>query len=487
MAQTRTDICSNPSIARPQPHRKTGGLSSAAAAGRPGWLLATVLTGQFMALLDAFIVNVAVPALRTDLHASGAGLQLIVSGYTIVYAVLLITGARLGGLLGYRRVFLTGLAVFTAASLACGLATGTGELTGFRMAQGAGSALMIPQVLSLIQRTFVGPARARALSVYSAVLASGAAIGQVAGGALVSADLFGTGWRPVFLVNVPIGVVLLVVGGRLLPREEAGSADRSRGLDLPGLVALAAAVTLFVLPLVFGHEEGWPVWGWVCLGLSPVAFAVFAALEVRMTRRGGAPLVAGRVLRAPAMGTATVVNFLVMSTNAGLMFGSALYLETSLGRSAVETGLTFLPAAVGFGAVGLTWGRLPARLHRPLVVTGAVAAAASFAGIALAVHGGRSGGAALPLLMGAVGLGLGGAFSPMLTLALSRVAPKDAPDATGLLTTVTQLGLVTGVAVFGALFLSRTTDPMAPTALALAGTALAAGVFGTTLLRGRRG
>ena len=171
------------------------GSTGRAGPARAGLLLAVILTGQFMALLDVFIVNVAAPTIRADLHASGAGLQLVIAGCTITYSVLLITGARLGDLLGHRRLFMAGLALFTVSSLACGLARNTGELIGFRFAQGTGSVLMIPQVLSLVQLTFSGEARTRAMSVYSAVIASGAALGQSLGGVLVSADLFGTGWR----------------------------------------------------------------------------------------------------------------------------------------------------------------------------------------------------------------------------------------------------------------------------------------------------
>src|SRR6201986_2792807 len=175
---------------------------------RPGVVLAIVLTGQVMAIIDTNIVNVAVPAMHATLGASGAGLQLVVAGYTIAYAVLLVTGARLGDILGHRRVFLGGLVLSTLASLGCGPAGTAGELIALRFAQGAGAAVMIPQVLSLIQRTHAGPARAGAMSRYSAVLAGGAVVGQLAGGLLISANLFGSSWRPVFLVNVPVGVAL---------------------------------------------------------------------------------------------------------------------------------------------------------------------------------------------------------------------------------------------------------------------------------------
>ncbi|HEY5986209.1 MAG TPA: MFS transporter, partial [Streptosporangiaceae bacterium] len=265
-----------------------------AAGTRPGIVLAIVLTGQFMALLDTSIVNVAIPAIHSSLGASGASLQLIVAGYTIAYAVLLVTGARLGDVLGYRRMFLAGLTVFTLASFGCGLAGSASVLIGLRFVQGIGAASMIPQVLSLIQRTYTGTARARAMSIYSATLAGGAVVGQVAGGVLISADLFGTSWRPVFLVNVPIGAALVGLGARLLP---AGRGDQARDLDLYGLLILSPAVFALVLPLVLGQPEHWPAWGWALLAGSAVLVAAFVAVERWVTARGGSPIVPGRVLR----------------------------------------------------------------------------------------------------------------------------------------------------------------------------------------------
>src|SRR5271167_221151 len=216
---------------------RAGALTGRERPVRPGLILAVVLIGQFMAVLDASIVNVAAPSIHASLHASGAGLQLVVAGYTITYAVLLVTGARLGDILGHRRVFLAGLVLFTLASLGCGLAGTASLLIALRFVQGAGAALMIPQVLSLIQRTHAGPARARAMSRYSAVLAGGAVVGQLVGGLLISANLF----------NSPIGVLLLVVGVRGLPH---GKGEPGRTLDLAGLALLTPAVLAFVLPLV---------------------------------------------------------------------------------------------------------------------------------------------------------------------------------------------------------------------------------------------
>jgi MFS family permease len=482
---------------------------SSVADRRPRALFGVVLAAQFMALFDVFIVNVAAPTIRGGLGASGAGIQLVVAGYTIAYAVLLITGARLGERLGHRRVHLGGLALFTAASLACGLAAGTGPLIAFRVVQGAGSALMIPQVLSLIQRHFTGEARARALSAYAAVLATGTAAGQVVGGVLVGVDLFGTGWRPVFLVNVPLGLVLLFLGVKVLPRDTAprdtaprdatlggtapGGTRRARALDVPGLLLLAGSVSLLTVPLVLGQESGWPLWTWLSLGGSLLLFAAFGAYEARLARRGGAPLLAPRVLRAPGIGRAVVRIAAAMAVNAGFLFTLTLHLQGGLGQSALRTGLTFGPTAVAFGLVGLTWRRRPARLHPFLVPGGFLLAAVSALAVGAVLKGGGTGGRLLYPAFCGMGAGLALAFNPALTSALATVRPADAADASGLLATVTQLGQLIGVATVGSLFLGRITGPGADVsaralwvcAFALALTALVGACAGASLRRRR--
>src|ERR1700759_3758303 len=219
--------------------------------GRRRWaMLALLLAGQFMALLDATIVNVAMPTIGRSLHASGAELQLVIAGYTVSYAMLLITGARLGDLIGRRRMFMLGIAGFTLASLACGLAPDVGVLIAARFVQGAGAAAMMPQIMTVIQLRFSGPARARALSAYTAVLSSGFVAGQVLGGVLVTANLFGQSWRPVFLVNVPIGLAVLLLLPRVMPADAPG---RTRRLDLPGLFVAVPAVCRGVRLLMLGH------------------------------------------------------------------------------------------------------------------------------------------------------------------------------------------------------------------------------------------
>ncbi len=404
-----------------------------------------------MAVLDASVVNVAAPSIHSGLHASGAGLQLVIAGYTIAYAVLLVTGARIGDLLGHRHVFLAGLALFTLASLGCGLAGSTGLLVALRFVQGAGAAVMIPQVLSLIQRTFTGAARAKAMSGYSAVLAGGVVVGQIIGGLLISANLFGASWRPVFLVNVPIGAVLLVAAWRKLP---AGTAEPGRGLDVPGLLTLSPAVLALVVPLVIGQPEHWPAWGWACLAGSAAAFAAFAITERRQADRGRSPLIPGRVLRLPGAGMGIVALFAVMTVFGGLFFVLALHLQGGLGDSPLRAGLTFAPSAAAFAVVSLNWQRLPARIHPWLAIFGFSGAAVALAVLAALLHGGGSGGAALYLALVLLGAALASAFSPLMTAVLMRVPVADAADATGVIVTVNQLGLVIGVATFGTLYLN---------------------------------
>src|SRR6266851_4788852 len=411
---------------------------------RPGLVLAVLLIGQFMAVLDASIVNVAAPSIHASLRASGAGLQLIVAGYTITYAVLLVTGARLGDIAGHRRVFLAGLVVFTLTSFGCGVASTAGLLIALRFAQGAGAALMIPQVLSLIQRTHAGPARARAMSRYSAVLAGGAVVGQVVGGLLISANLFDSGWRPVFLVNVPIGVVLLVAGARALPH----------GKGEPGRALLTPAVLAFVLPLVLGQPEHWPAWGWALMAASLPLAVAFAAAERRRAGVGGTPLIPGRVLRVPGVPVAIAALFTVMTIFSGFFFILALHLQDGLGYSPLRAGLAFAPAAATFALVSLNWRRLPARSYSTLIVGGFVVFAAGMAGLAWVLRDGGTGGAGLYLLNALSGAGMAAAFSPLMTRVLLRVPVELAADATGVVVTVNQLGLLVGVATFGTLYLN---------------------------------
>jgi MFS family permease len=342
-----------------QTHRPAAGEQTAASApGRGRLMLAVLLLGQFMCVVDVLVVNVAMPSIARDLHASGASLQLVVGGYTIAYAMLLITGARLGDRCGRRRTYLAGVIVFTSASLACALAPDSQVLVGFRFVQGAGAAVLVPQVFSIIQLTFTGAARARALSAYAAVLSAGAVAGLVLGGVLVTANLFGTGWRPVFAINVPIGIVLALLVPRLVPADEPRDEPRdephatrgaTRGLDLAGLPAAVSAVLLIVLPLVLGHEAGWPAWSFGCVAAGVALAAVFVLIERRVATRGGDPLLNLGVLRAPALPSGLAALACTQVGYGGLLFAFTLHLQAGLGQSALRAGLSYLPMAAAPG------------------------------------------------------------------------------------------------------------------------------------------
>jgi MFS family permease len=418
---------------------------------QPRWpMLIVLLLGQFMALLDTFIVNVAIPTIGADLHASGAELQLVVAGYTVSYAMLLVTGARLGDRYGRRRMYLTGVTVFTLSSLACGFAPNIVALIIARFAQGAGAAVMIPQIVSVIQIQFSGRSRATALSAYSVVLSAGAVVGMVLGGVLVSANLLDFGWRPAFLVNVPAGFAVIALVRWLVPADEAQGTSQ---LDLAGLVTAVSAVMLVVLPMVLGHELRWPVWTFSCIAAGIVLVVVFVAIERKAKTGGGDPLLDLTVLRAPGLVPGLLAMACFAAAYGGYLFSLALHLQAGLGDSALRAGLTFAPMSAAFGLVGFFWRRLPERILRGLPPIGLAMCALGYAALSAGAQVGGQG----PLLWVVqtwLGAGMGISVSPLLTQSLVHVPPSRASEASGLVTTTMQLGQVVGVATFGTIFLS---------------------------------
>jgi MFS family permease len=416
-----------------------------------GWLLVALLGGMFLGSVDIAIVNVATPSIRDHLGASAGQLELIVSGYTLTYAMLLITAARLGTTHGLRTVYMIGLVVFTVSSFACGLAPSAGWLLGARIVQGAGAALCTSQVLTGIQLHFEGRARARAIGLYTAVLSTSAVLGQVLGGVLVSANLLGTAWRPAFLLNVPIGIGLLVLAWLSLPREDA---RRGRRLDLPGVATLSAGLLLLVVPLMLGRDAGWPAWTWICLASSVAAFVLFVRVEQRQIARGGVPLVTLSVLTRRPVALALLSQASTVATYFGLLFTLALYLQHGLGRSPAVSGLSLVSWVAAFGVAGPLLGRASVETRKLAAPLGRLVLAAGFAGIALALSLGHADSEALLIvLLGISGLGYGAAFSGTLTILTSSVTGEHAADVSGLFNTTIQVGGVLGVAVFGTLYL----------------------------------
>lgn len=429
-------------------------------------VLVVILTGQFMTVLDGSIVNVAIPSIRADLDTGGAALQLIVAGYVIAYAVLLIGGARLGDRCTQRRTFIAGLAMFTLASLVCGLAWNELSLIVFRFGQGVGAAAMAPQVMTLIQRTFAGAARAKALSIYAAIVSGGLLAGQILGGLIVDADLGGTGWRGVFLVNVPIGIALLVMAPRVLPVTVART---DRTVDGVGSVTLTATVLLLVVPLVLGRELGFPRWSWLCLAAGVLGVGMFVLVERAVARRGRDPLFAPQVLGAPGLLATAATLLMVMGTFGGWLFVSAIHMQSDLGYSAQRAGMQFLPMGVTFAVAGLSWQRIPAGLHARMIPLGLVLSAAALGWLAWLLGDGAGIGASASIAFGLFGLGNGLAFSPLMTRALAAVPVTLAADASGILVTSVQLGTVAGIASIGSVFfeLAGTTPSSAADAVAV--------------------
>src|SRR6185312_9352923 len=337
-------------------------------------------------------------------------------------------------------------------------------LIGSRLVQGAGAAVLVPQVFSIIQLNFTGPARARALSAYAAVLSAGAVTGLVLGGVVVTANLFGTGWRPVFAINVPIGIVLAAAVARLVPPDETSrdtpAASQARRFDLAGLAAAACAVLLIVLPLVLGREEGWPAWCFGCIAAGAVLAAGFVLIERRVAARGGDPLLNLAVLRAPALPSGLVTLAATQIGYGGLLFAYTLHLQAGLGESALLAGLSYLPFAAVFGLAGYNWRRLPAAARRALVPAGLTVGILAYLALAAGLHAGIT--ALTWTGLAAVGLGLGLSVSPLLTQSLTHVPAARAADASGLLTTTVQLGQLLGVAAIGSVYLSRTAPAPAP-------------------------
>ncbi|MEU0738988.1 MFS transporter [Streptomyces sp. NPDC006134] len=425
-------------------------MSQAQKAGGRG-LLAVLLTGQLMANVDTAIIYVAAPSIQSGLHASGAQLELVVSGYVLSYAVLLVTGARLGDSYGHRRIFLAGLALFTATSLACGIAPEAGFLVVARILQGAGAALMVPQVLIGIQRHFSGALRARALGAYALTLGGAAVGGQVLGGLLTSLHTADS-WRLIFLINVPVGVSLFPLARRLLPAPDSGARAAAR-LDVRGTVTLSAALLLTTVPLIVGREHGWPAWSWWCMAVGVVAGGLFLLVERRVKRQGGRPLVDLGVLARPVMSWGLTANVLGASTNFALLFVMALYLQQGLGLSPLYSGAAVMAWPVTFGLAGHLLGRFPGRFSAHPAAVGYAILAASYAAMGLCALGGLSSGAVLMLTVAVGGFGLGIGFSALLRNLTTALPERYAPEISGLVNMTTQIGGAVGVALFGGVYL----------------------------------
>lgn len=435
-------------------------------AGSRSWVAAVIvlLVALFMDLMDVTIVNVALPAIQEDLGATSEHLEWIVSGYLLGLAALLITGGRLGDIFGRRRVFVIGVIGFTAASLLAGLSSTAGALVGFRAMQGLFAGVMVPQVLSIIQAIFPPRERAAVYGITGAVTGLAAVAGPLVGGALITGDAFGIGWRSIFMINVPIGVVLIVGALWLIPETQSAHALR---VDVRGVLLAMGGVLALVYPLVEGRQLGWPLWTFSLMLLSPVLLALFARHQRRRSAANQAPLLPMGLFRDRGFSAGLVVQLTFQAGVASYFLILTLYLQSGLGFSAWHAGLTILPfslgAVIGSGvAVPLT-----TKLGKLLVSAGATLQAAGVAW-SIAVVSDRADALAISdliLPMGVAGIGLGVLVVPLLDVALATVPVNDAGSASGALTTFQQVGAALGVAVVGTVFFDTISAELDPASL----------------------
>ncbi|MFI0901739.1 MFS transporter [Streptomyces sp. NPDC020983] len=424
---------------------------------RRRWIaLAVVMTASFMDLVDATIVNVAVPSIQRDTGAGFSAVQWITAGYALAFAVGLITGGRLGDIYGRKRVFLLGTAGFTVASLLCGVAADPQMLVATRMLQGAAAALMVPQVLSIIHATFSGEERGKVFGLFGAVIGLAAVTGPLLGALLTQWDVLGLQWRPIFLINLPVGIAGLLLGRRFIDESKAPQALR---LDLAGVALATAGLLMLMYPLVQGRENGWPLWGYAMMAGGLAVLAGFVRYERAKAARDGSPLVELVLFRARSFAAGIGVQ-LLFGVACGIFFLVwTLYMQIALGWSPLHAGLTGLPFTVACSAsAGMSVQLLVPRFGRLVLQAGALTTAA---GALLYVaeaerygHAVHSWQMALPLLV--MGAGMGMVFSPLTDAVLSDVPQEHAGSASGLINTTNQLGNAFGLALVSVAFTGPT-------------------------------
>jgi EmrB/QacA subfamily drug resistance transporter len=416
--------------------------------------LPALLAGAVMVVLDFFIVNVALPAIAIDLHASASSLIWIVAGYGLSFAAFLILAARAGDRFGRRRVYMTGMALFTLASAACGLAPTTSTLIAARVVQGAAGAIVMPQVLAIIAVSFRDEAYARALSIYGMALGLAAIGGQVIGGALVQTDVAGLGWRACFLINVPIGIAALLASPRVVPESRVASAGR---LDFGGAALLAAGLAAMLIPLVEGQRYGWPLWTWSSFAAADVILAGFVLHQRRAKRSGGEPLLDLRLLRVRAVSTGLVAQLALACAQAAFFVYLALYLQEGRGLSPLSAGLVFTAVATGYVAASGPAPKLVERHGRGVVAAGGLFLAAGLGMLAIVVSVIGVTGSVVVLLPGLTlaGVGIGLAYTPTTAIIMQSAGPAHGGAASGVVATTQQLGYALGVAITGVIYFAH--------------------------------
>src|SRR3989441_3643517 len=413
--------------------------------------LAVMLCAVFLAAIDFNVVTIAIPSIQRGLRTNFGEIQLIVAGYALSFAVLLITGGRLGDLYGRSRMYTIGMAGFTIASALCGFASSPTALVGSRVLQGAFAAVMVPQALSFIQVTFTPREQSLAYAIYGMTIGFGMIAGQLLGGLLVSADLLGVGWRPVFLINLPFGLTALALAWWLVPESRAPAGLK---LDLGGVVLVSAALALLLYPIIRGTATGWPAWTWFSLTGAAVLMVVFVRYERWKTDRDGSPLVVLSLFRHRSFVVGLGVGLSFFSVLAPFLVLLAEYLQSGLDLSPRAAGLRFLPFALGFLAASFASARLAPPLGRRILQLGAGLMVIGITSLIVIVHSPMLDVSSLAYIPPLViyGLGQGSLQAPLVNFILADVPPDDAGSASGVVTMLQQFSFALGVAVIGSVF-----------------------------------
>lgn len=413
--------------------------------------LAVLVVAEIMNLLDATIVNVAAPGIRASIGGGLSTIQWVVASYTLALAIGLMIGGRLGDIVGRKRMFLIGAAGFTVFSGLCAAADGPATLIGARFVQGLFGAVMIPQILGLIRAMFRGKELGAAMGVFGPAMGLAAMGGPLLGGWLVDADLFGTGWRAIFLINLPIGIVVVLCGLKLVPEVRQAAPPRLDGI---GAVLASLGAFLVVFPLVQGREEDWPAWTFASLGAAVVAFAVFGIHQVRRRRKGRDPLVEPGLFRRREFVGGVLVTTIFFGAMIGFMLVFNLFTQMALHFTAFEAGLSLAPWSLATALGAVAGGGLAAKMGRHIMHTGLVI----MTGGLLLLWNTLDGLAADPtpwtfaLGTGVSGLGMGMVFAPLFAIILNAVDDAEIGSASGVLTSIQQFGGAAGTAALGTLF-----------------------------------
>lgn len=417
--------------------------------------LVVVALAFVMDLLDTTIVNIAIPSIQSGLGASFAAIQWMIAGYALAFAVLLVTGGRMGDVFGYKKMFLIGVGGFTLASLLCGFAWNPEVLIGARLVQGAMAALMVPQVMSLMQVMFKPHERAGVMGLFGALAGIAASMGPVIGGVLIHANIAGLDWRPIFLINIPVGIFALLMAMRYLPE---GKSSHPLKLDMWGTGIIMVAMFLIVFPLIQGRELDWPIWTFIMIALALPVFALFVWWQKRKDSIDQSALMAPILLKTKSFIKGLTVNIVFQSAMAGFFLPFTLLLQIGLGYEIITAALTGIPTAVGIAlSIGLFGQKLIPKLGRYALSVGAVVMATGLALTYFTVQQNGLDTAPLQFTPGLLitGLGMGLIMAPIFALVLTDVDPRHAGSASGVMNAVQQLGGAIGIALIGVIFFGQ--------------------------------